>query len=157
MELGKILCVFISAMLHDLSLGSRFFAKCQNCNLGGNLGGDLGGILRPDLFHRNRGKRNYGAEHIALDKLRGPTGIELRVFVSIPHPGPKLICQPDFPEHFGDGRILGIRLKGGQVQSAVPVGTVGVLGVESVALDHKFRYIAAEKIPVGQAVGADLA
>ena len=98
MELGKILCVFISAMLHDFSLGSRFFAKCQNCNLGGDLGGDLGGnlggILRPDLFHRNRGKRNHGAEHIALDKLRGPAGIELRVFVSIPHPGPSSSASP---------------------------------------------------------------
>ena len=43
------------------------------------------------------------------------------------------------------------------MQSAVPVGTVGVLGVEPATLNHKFRYIAVGKIPVGQAVGADLA
>ena len=96
-EVCKILCVFISAMFHNFRLGPRIFAKCQNCDLGGNLGGNLSGALRPNLLHRNRGKRNHGAEHIALDKLRGPAGIELRVFVSIPHPGPQFVCQPDFP------------------------------------------------------------
>ena len=50
-----------------------------------HLGPHLGSVRRPNLLHRNRGKRNHGAEHIALDKLRGPAGIELRVFVSIPY------------------------------------------------------------------------
>ena len=78
-------------------------------------------------------------------------------FVSIPHPGPQLVCQPDLPEHLRDGRVLGVRLKGGQMQSTVSVGTIGVFCVEPIALDHKFCYIAARVIPVGQAVGADLA
>ena len=100
-EVCKILCVFISAMFHNFRLGPRIFAKCQNCDLGLHLGlhlgPHLGSVRRPNLLHRNRGKRNHGAEHIALDKLRGPAGIELRVFVSIPHPGPQFVCQPDFP------------------------------------------------------------
>ena len=104
-----------------------------------------------------RSKRNYGTEHIALNKLRGPAGVELRIFVSIPHPRPQLVCQPDLPEHLRDGRVLGVRLKGGQMQSTVSVGTIGVFCVEPIALDHKFCYIAAGVIPVGQAVGADLA
>ena len=65
---------------------------------------------RPDLFHGNRGQRDNGAEHIALDKFRRPTGVELCVFVSIPHPGPRLIRQSDLSEHFGDGRVLGAEL-----------------------------------------------
>ena len=36
------------------------------------------------------------------------------------------------------------------------MGTVGVLGVEAVTLNHKFRYIAAGKIAVCQTVGAYL-
>ena len=147
-------------MFHDFRLGSRLFAKCQNGDLGGNLGGDLGGnlggVLRPDLFHGNRCQRNHGTEHIALDKFRGSAGVELCVFVSIPHPGPQLVCQSDLPEHFRDGWVLGIRLKGGQVQSAVSVGTIGVFRVEPVALNHKLCHIAAGKIPVRQAVGANL-
>ena len=36
------------------------------------------------------------------------------------------------------------------------MGTVGVLGVEAVTLNQKFRYIAAGKITVCQTVGAYL-
>ena len=64
-------------------------------------------------WNSNRGQRNHCAEHIALNKFRGPAGIEFCAFVGIPHPGPQLVCQSDFPEHFGDGRVLGIRLEGG--------------------------------------------
>lgn len=110
--------------------------------------GRLAPALRPDLFHGNRGQRDNGAEHITLDKFRRPTGVELCVFVSIPHPGPRLIRQSDLSEHFRDGRVLGIRLKGGQVQSAVSVGTVGVLRIEPVTLDYKLCHIAAGVIPV---------
>ena len=38
----------------------------------------------------------------------------------------------------------------------MPVGAVGVFSVEPVALDQKFCHIAAGKIAVCQAVGADL-
>ena len=103
-------------MSHDFRLGTWLRAKSKDSLMWGIMWGVIGGImwgpppfiLRPDLLHRNRGKRNHGAEHIALDKLRGSAGIELRVFVSIPHPGPQLICQPDLPEHFGDGRLRSI-------------------------------------------------
>ena len=43
------------------------------------------------------------------------------------------------------------------MQRAVPVGTVGVFGVEPVTLDHKFCHIAAGIILMSQNVGAYLA
>ena len=42
--------------------------------------GCLDFTLRPHLFHGNRGQRDNGAEHIALNKLRRPAGVELCVF-----------------------------------------------------------------------------
>ena len=43
------------------------------------------------------------------------------------------------------------------MQGTMPVRTVGIFGIEPVALDHKLCHIAAGVIPVRQAVGADLA
>lgn len=56
---------------------------------------------------------------------------------------PQLVRHPNLAEHFEDRRVLGIRLKRGQVQGAMPVRTVGVLSIELVTLNHKFRHIAA--------------
>ena len=39
-------------------------------------------------------------------------------------------------DSLGDGRILCIRLKRGQMQSTVTVGTVGVFSVEPVSYTH---------------------
>ena len=70
----------------------------------------MGDVLRSDPYHRNRGKWNYSAEHIALDKFRGSARVKLCVFISIPHPGSLFVRQPNLPEHFGDGRVLGAEL-----------------------------------------------
>ena len=43
------------------------------------------------------------------------------------------------------------------MQSAVPVGTVGIFGVEPVTLNYEFCHIAAGVIPVRQAVGENFA
>ena len=88
----------------------------------------LGWCPAADLFHRNRRQGNHRAEHVVFDKFRGPAGVELCVFISIPHPGPQLVRQSNLTEHFGAGRILGIRLKRGQIQDAIPITEVSHAG-----------------------------
>ena len=123
------------------------------CNPG-RLSCVVTGGLRPDLFHCNRGQGNDGAKLVPLDKLRSPAGVEPCVLAGISHPGPRLVRKPNFPEHPGDGRVLGKGLRRGQ--GTMPVGDTGILREDAVALNHELGHIAACIVPVCQAVGADL-
>ena len=70
----------------------------------------MGDVLRSNHFSRNWSKRHDCVEHVTLNKFRAPAGVELCVLISIPHPGSLFVRQPNLPEHFGDGRVLGAEL-----------------------------------------------
>ena len=53
----------------------------------------MGDVLRSNHFSRNWSKRHDCVEHVTLNKFRAPAGVE-----------------PNLPEHFGDGRVLGAEL-----------------------------------------------
>lgn len=84
--LGEVLGILIASVLHDFRFGARFCAKNKDTLIGGLIRGPhLGPVLRPDLLHRNRSQRDDRAEHIPFNKFRSSTGVELCVFLSIPH------------------------------------------------------------------------
>ena len=55
----------------------------------------MGDVLRSDHFSRNWSKRHDCVEHVTLNKFRAPAGVELCVFISIPHPGSLFVRQPN--------------------------------------------------------------
>ena len=76
----EIFGIMVATISHNFCLGTWFRTKGQYFVMRGIMWGCLDFTLRPHLFHGNRGQRDNGAEHIALNKLRRPAGVELCVF-----------------------------------------------------------------------------
>lgn len=81
--LREVFGIPITTAAHDLRFGAQLRAESKDTIMWGTIGviggimrGHRMSILRPNLFQRNRGQRNHCAEHVALDKLRGPAGVE---------------------------------------------------------------------------------
>lgn len=89
-------------------------AKCKNfcrnvliTNLVTNLVTDLVTPKRTNRCGCGGGKWNNRAENITFDKLRLCSGIQLGVFVGVPHTGTKLVGKTNLTKHLGNWGFFG--------------------------------------------------